>query len=107
MWPRRWLNHLGRSAWAGADIRQLLKPLVAAALIREAQQLDPDWSSRVHGVDQSEPDAPGRASHGWTPNQAGRFAQLLANAGFVDIQVNEVDRVRRPVVVVSGTKAGR
>lgn len=47
------------------------------------------------------PGASGNASHGWTPGQAERFADLLGGHGFVDVAVGDHDLGRRRVVVVS------
>ena len=48
--------------------------------------------------------AAGHASHGWTPTQAERFAALLADAGFLHVEVRDHDLGRRGVVSVIGTK---
>lgn len=47
--------------------------------------------------------ASGRASHGWTPAQAVRFAKLLSEFGFDDARVEDHDLGRRRVVVVIAT----
>lgn len=51
--------------------------------------------------------ASGPASHGWTSEQAERFAALLTAAGFVDVRVTEHDLGRRGVVAVTGTTPTR
>jgi ubiquinone/menaquinone biosynthesis C-methylase UbiE len=48
--------------------------------------------------------ASGHASHGWTPAQASRFAQLLKTADFDDVRIADHDLGRRRVVTVVGTK---
>jgi len=51
--------------------------------------------------------ASGLASHGWTPEQAERFAALLNDAGFLGVQVRDRDLGRRGVVAVTATKPVR
>ena len=46
------------------------------------------------------PDATGRASHGWTDEQAEAFAASLRSAGFTDVRVVHPDAGRRPPVAV-------
>lgn len=48
--------------------------------------------------------ASGLASHGWTRDQAERFAAMLTDAGCLGVQVTDHDIGRRRVVSVSGTK---
>lgn len=48
--------------------------------------------------------AKGRASHGWTPAQAARFAQILRTSGFTDVHAVNHDLGQRGVVAVLGTK---
>lgn len=53
------------------------------------------------------PDASGNASHGWTPAQALRFADLLTSWEFQNVLVTDHDLRRRRVVTVSATKPTR
>jgi SAM-dependent methyltransferase len=48
--------------------------------------------------------ASGNATHGWTPAQAVRFAQLLTVSGFDNVSVANHDLGRRHVVSVTGTR---
>ena len=51
----------------------------------------------------SPPGATGHASHGWTPGQAQRFAEMLSEARFVDVDVSNHDVGRhRQIVLVTG-----
>lgn len=51
--------------------------------------------------------ASGLASHGWTRDQAERFAAMLTDAGFLGVQVRDHDLGRRRLVSVSATKPAR
>ena len=53
----------------------------------------------------SEPGATGNASHGWTADQAERFASMLGDYGFENAQVANHDLGRRKVVTVMATRA--
>ena len=46
------------------------------------------------------PDATGLASHGWTPEQAERFAELCRSAGFRDVEVSSHDTTRGVLLTV-------
>lgn len=50
----------------------------------------------------TEPGASGLASHGWTADQAGRFATMLTDVGFESADVANHDLGRRKVVAVTG-----
>ena len=50
--------------------------------------------------------ATGTASHGWTPQQAGRFAELLVADGYGDVVTAEHESGRRRVVTVGGRAPG-
>ncbi len=52
---------------------------------------------------QSLPDADGLASHGWTADQAERFAEMLADFGFHSTAVANHDLGRRQIVTVTAT----
>ncbi len=52
---------------------------------------------------QSPPDADGLASHGWTADQADRFAAMLPNFGFGLATVGNNQHRRRKVVTVSAS----
>ena len=52
---------------------------------------------------QSPPDADGLASHGWTADQAERFAEMLPGFGFDDVVVANHVRGRRKTVTVTAT----
>ncbi len=49
----------------------------------------------------TQPGATGNASHGWTPDQANRFAAMLTDHGFESADVSNHDLGRRPVVAVT------
>jgi ubiquinone/menaquinone biosynthesis C-methylase UbiE len=50
------------------------------------------------------PGATGLASHGWTDEQAERFAAECRTHGFTDVQVERHDAGRRPVHLVAATR---
>ncbi|MDH3679927.1 MAG: class I SAM-dependent methyltransferase [Acidimicrobiia bacterium] len=50
----------------------------------------------------TQPGATGNASHGWTPDQADAFAEMLTDQGFTSAEVSNHDLGRRRVVVVAG-----
>jgi len=50
----------------------------------------------------TQPGATGHSSHGWTSARADRFAEMLDEAGFVDVGASDHDLGRRGVVVVRG-----
>lgn len=52
----------------------------------------------------TKPGSTGWASHGWTPDQAEHFADLLSHAGFVDVHATDHDLGRRGLVAVIATK---
>lgn len=52
---------------------------------------------------QSPPGADGLASHGWTADQADRFAEMLPGFGFGDVVVTNHVRGRRKTVTVTAT----
>lgn len=54
----------------------------------------------------ADPGATGHASHGWTRAQAGAFAAMLSDRGFVSAQVSDHDLGRRKVIAVTGRMAG-
>ncbi|MGI9622985.1 MAG: class I SAM-dependent methyltransferase [Acidimicrobiales bacterium] len=54
----------------------------------------------------TEPGATGNASHGWTNDQANRFAEMLEEHGFERCEASNHDLGRRKVVVVTGHKPG-
>ena len=52
------------------------------------------------------PGATGLASHGWTPAQADRFAELCESAGFADVTVSNHDSARGVLLAVLARVAG-
>jgi ubiquinone/menaquinone biosynthesis C-methylase UbiE len=51
----------------------------------------------------SPPEATGLSSHGWTTAQADRFASMLTDRGYRDVDVSTHNVGRREIVVVRGT----
>ncbi len=52
----------------------------------------------------SEPGATGNASHGWTPQQAERFASMLAERGYTDAVATDHDLGKRKVVAMTARR---
>lgn len=50
------------------------------------------------------PGATGHGTHGWTEDQARRFAECCATAGFTDVAISRHRAGRKPVVAVLATR---
>ncbi|NNE95777.1 MAG: class I SAM-dependent methyltransferase [Acidimicrobiales bacterium] len=69
--------------------------------LREVRRVVKPGGTFIALEKRSPPDADGLASHGWTADQAERFALMLPDFGFADAQVQNHVRGRRKTVTVS------